>query len=213
MSPVSILITAGPTREAVDDVRYLSNRSTGRMGIDIAREAARRGHRVTLVLGPTALTPPEGVEVIRVESAADMLAAVSPRFASCGVFIASAAVADYTPAQRISGKIKKTQGPMSLELVRTVDILANCGRIRRDDQLLVGFALEAGADPLKAREKLLAKQCDIMVHNMPDNFGDGTGRVTIMNTSETLWQGVASKATVATRLLDAVESKLAARAA
>jgi phosphopantothenoylcysteine decarboxylase/phosphopantothenate--cysteine ligase len=201
-----MLITAGPTRESIDDVRYLSNRSTGRMGIEIAAEAADRGWEVELVLGPTELEAPEGVTVTRVESAAEMFEAVRQRIADADCFVAAAAVADYTPARRIPGKLKKTEGPMQLELVRTVDILAWVGEQRRDRLLAVGFALEADPNPAIAMRKLRSKRCDMIVHNTPDNFGKGGGRVTVLGADGgVLWQGSGSKAEFAAALMGVIE--------
>lgn len=171
-----VLITAGPTREPIDAVRFLSNRSTGRMGIELAHLISQQ-HQVTLVLGPTELAAPAGVEVIRVESAAEMYQAVKARFAACDVFISSAAVADYTPAQVHQGKLKKSDGPLTLELARTVDILAWAGEHKRAEQMLVGFALETDPSLALARAKLEKKRCDLLVHNSPANFGAGGGAV------------------------------------
>jgi len=212
----SIFITAGPTREAIDDVRFLSNRSTGRMGIEIALAAAKLGWRVTLVLGPGGLSGPTGtaaarIETVNVESAADMFAAVQARFVEADVFVASAAVADYTPATRVPGKLKKKPGPLSLELIRTVDILAWAGEHRSAKQVLVGFALEADRDPQSALPKLHAKRCDMIVHNSTDNFGESEGRVTILTAEKTLWQGSAAKPAVAAEVVRLAADVLAGR--
>ena len=179
MTPLHILITAGPTREPIDAVRYLSNRSTGRMGICLAEAAIAEGHRVTLVLGPSALTPPSIAETVNVESAADMFHAVESRFKDCDVFISSAAVADYTPSTRFDGKLKKSEGDLTLTLKRTTDILAWAGKARAPSQTLVGFALEADPRLSLAREKIAKKRCDLLIHNSPANFGQGAGAVRI----------------------------------
>lgn len=162
----TVLITAGPTREALDPVRYLSNRSSGRMGFALARAAAGQGARVILIAGPTPLPPPAdpGIEVIPVTTAAEMAAAVFARFALCDAAILAAAVADFRPAQTATAKIKKNGQPLRLELVPTADILAELGR-RKTGQLLAGFAAETG-DPLAAaRAKRAAKNADLIVAN------------------------------------------------
>ena len=162
----SYLVTAGPTREFIDDVRYLSNLSSGRMGYAIARAASRAGHRVVLVSGPTALPPPEGVEVAGVVSAAEMRDAVLQSAPGCGIIVMAAAVADYRPAARISGKMKKGPDTLELRLVRTPDILAELGAAKAG-RFLVGFALEADDALVNARAKMAAKNCDMMVLNSP----------------------------------------------
>ena len=125
-----MVVTAGPTYEDIDAVRYIGNRSSGRMGYALAAEAARRGARVILVSGPSSLTPPSNVEVVHVRSAREMHAAVILHAAAADMVVMSAAVADYTPRQRVDGKIEKADAPMSLELVRTPEILAELGRAR-----------------------------------------------------------------------------------
>jgi phosphopantothenoylcysteine decarboxylase / phosphopantothenate---cysteine ligase len=176
-----VLITAGPTHEYLDDVRYLGNPSTGRMGVELARAARRQGAEVTLVMGPTHLSPEPGFHWIPVVSAADMLGAVRERFDECDVFIAAAAVADYRPAERVEGKIKKGAKQRTLELVRNTDILKTVTKNRRDGQTIVGFSLES-RDLLKnGRKKLEAKRCDLMVVNTPGHFGDAREHVIILN--------------------------------
>lgn len=162
----TVLITAGPTREALDPVRYFSNRSSGRMGFALARAAVWQGARVALIAGPTPLPPPAdpGIEVISVTTAAEMAEAVFARFAACDAAILAAAVADFRPAQTAAVKIKKNGQPLRLDLVPTADILAELGR-RKTRQLLAGFAAETG-DPLPAaRAKRAAKNADLIVAN------------------------------------------------
>ncbi len=159
------LITAGPTREHIDPVRYLSNGSSGKMGYALSAAAAARGGEVALVSGPVALAAPPGVSVTRVVSAADMLAACAERFDACDVFIAVAAVADYRPAQRSDDKAAKVKGPHALQLEPTEDILKTMGQQRRPGQLLVGFAAETSDLDVKAPAKLAAKGCDWIVAN------------------------------------------------
>ncbi|HUW99763.1 MAG: phosphopantothenoylcysteine decarboxylase [Phycisphaerae bacterium] len=164
---MKILITAGPTREHLDPVRFLSNASSGRMGCAVAEAALEAGHHVTLVLGPCPALSPDGVEVVRVTSAQEMFEAVAERFDACDVFIAAAAVADYRPEAPRSGKIKKTDPRLTLDLVRTPDILAEMSR-RRRKQILIGFCLETEDLETRARGKLEAKRLDLVVANGPE---------------------------------------------
>lgn len=165
-----LLITAGPTREYIDDVRFISNPSTGRMGFECARAARAAGHRVTLVAGPTDLPDPAGVRVVRVTSAQEMHAAAMRAYRTADAVIATAAVSDYRPAYRVRGKLKKGPKRLVLGLVRTPDILADMGR-RKGDRRLVGFALEAQDGPANALEKLKRKNLDAVVLNAPSTFG------------------------------------------
>jgi phosphopantothenoylcysteine decarboxylase/phosphopantothenate--cysteine ligase len=179
-----VLITAGPTREHIDDVRFLSNLSTGRMGLELARAALAQLPQagVTVVLGPTSLTPPvdERLTVVPVVSAQQMHDAVMARAAQADLFIAAAAVADYRPAARHAGKLKKQPGPLTLQLERTPDILAAVGANRRTDQILIGFALEVQSAEANARDKLARKNCDAIVLNSPANFGDAAEQLTLI---------------------------------
>jgi phosphopantothenoylcysteine decarboxylase/phosphopantothenate--cysteine ligase len=162
-----VLITAGPTREYLDPVRYLSNASSGRIGCALAQAALLAGHQVTLVLGPCPAEPPEGAEVVRVTTAEEMREAVAARFDACDVFLASAAVADYRPVERRPEKIKKGEARLTVELERTPDILAEMSR-RRRKQILVGFCLETEDLERRARGKLEAKALDLVVANDPE---------------------------------------------
>ncbi|MBQ9088063.1 MAG: bifunctional phosphopantothenoylcysteine decarboxylase/phosphopantothenate--cysteine ligase CoaBC [Lentisphaeria bacterium] len=177
-----ILITAGPTREKIDPVRFISNRSTGKMGYAIARQAVALGHNVTLISGPVALTPPEGVNFVPVESAADMAQAVHLHAPSADMLIMSAAVADYRPAHPVDSKMKKQPGALFLELERTEDILASVGKNKRADQLLVGFAAETEELEAHALDKLKRKNLDWIVANyVADGFGNDTNQVILFN--------------------------------
>ncbi|OPZ01630.1 MAG: Coenzyme A biosynthesis bifunctional protein CoaBC [candidate division BRC1 bacterium ADurb.BinA364] len=160
-----VLITAGPTREFLDPARCLTNPSTGKMGYALARQAARRGAVVQLVSGPTALDAPAGVERICVVSAAQMLEAVQARFADCDIAIFAAAPADFRPAVRAEHKVKKHEAGEAIRLERTEDIAAWCGRNRRADQILAGFAAETRDTEANALEKLRAKNLDFIVAN------------------------------------------------
>ncbi|MBI4624824.1 MAG: phosphopantothenoylcysteine decarboxylase [Verrucomicrobia bacterium] len=159
------LITAGPTREHLDPVRFLSNGSSGKTGYALAAAAAGRGWHVDLVSGPVALQVPVGVTVHRVISAAEMFAACQLHFASCDLFIAVAAVADYRPREVAKEKKKKAGGPVSLELVPTVDILKTLAATRRGGQIIVGFAAETNEVETNARRKLHEKRLDWIVAN------------------------------------------------
>jgi phosphopantothenoylcysteine decarboxylase/phosphopantothenate--cysteine ligase len=176
LSGVKVLITAGPTREAIDPVRYIANPSSGKMGIALAESLAAEGAEVTLVKGPVNLscTNPE-VDEVPVLSAQDMYDAVDRRFADCDVFIAAAAVADYTPANPADQKIKKSSdgGPMSLELVRTKDILKEMGSRKKENQCIVGFALETENEIENALSKLKRKNADFIVLNSLRDKGAG----------------------------------------
>jgi phosphopantothenoylcysteine decarboxylase/phosphopantothenate--cysteine ligase len=168
----TVLITAGPTREPVDPVRYLSNRSSGRMGFALAEEARARGAKVILVCGPTPVEPPAGVELVRVETAQEMYDAVLARFAEAAIIIKAAAVADFRPAQPAGRKLKKAAAPGALDLEATPDILAELGR-RKGDRFLVGFAAETENVGEEAVRKLRAKNCDMIVANRVGQPGTG----------------------------------------
>ncbi|HEY1330125.1 MAG TPA: bifunctional phosphopantothenoylcysteine decarboxylase/phosphopantothenate--cysteine ligase CoaBC [Actinomycetota bacterium] len=174
-----ILVTAGPTHEPIDAVRFVGNRSSGRMGIAVAAEAARRGADVALVLGPVETSEPAGVEVTRVETAEQMRDAVAARFDRVDAVVMAAAVADFRPDRAEAGKLKKGAGPPALSLVPTEDILAGLGK-RRERQILIGFAAETGGTDLEAegRRKLGEKGLDLIVVNEVGRAGTGFGAVT-----------------------------------
>jgi phosphopantothenoylcysteine decarboxylase/phosphopantothenate--cysteine ligase len=170
-----VLITAGPTREPIDPVRFLSNASTGTMGIELAREALARGAAVDLVLGPTSLTPPSGAHVERVTTAVEMERATLAHAPGATIAIATAAVADWRPAETHSSKVKKTAEPQTLQLERNPDILAALGA-RKNGTFLVGFAAETDAHEANAREKLVRKHLDaIAVNDVSGERGFGAG--------------------------------------
>jgi len=167
-----ILITAGPTREAIDPVRTITNRSSGKMGYAIAANAAERGAKVILVSGPVAIAAPPTVEVVRVESADEMMKAVLALLEAASVFISVAAVADYRPSQPADQKLKKTSALLSIELEPTGDILAEVGR-RKGERVVIGFAAETQNLLAQARRKLEAKNCDMVVANLVGQSGTG----------------------------------------
>ncbi len=174
-----ILITAGPTREYLDDVRYLSNASSGRMGYALAEACLAAGHQVVLVSGPVDIRPPAGCEFHAVETTAQMRDACVRRFPDCDGVIAAAAVCDYTPKQRISGKIAKTGGAITLEMIETDDVLAELGSAK-GSRWVIGFALEATNARENALQKLRAKNCDWIVLNAPTAIGAETNSVELI---------------------------------
>lgn len=178
-SGLTVLVTAGATREAIDPIRFITNRSTGKMGFAIAEAAARRGARVILVAGPTNLPAPPGVELVAIESARDMYAAVTEHYPGVDVVIKSAAVADYRPKQRAGQKIKKGEGDLILELERNPDILAQLGKTKQR-QVLVGFAAETNDLIRHASDKVRRKNLDFIVANDVTQAGAGFGTDTNM---------------------------------
>jgi phosphopantothenoylcysteine decarboxylase / phosphopantothenate---cysteine ligase len=170
----TILVTAGPTHEPIDAVRFLGNRSSGKMGYAIATEAARRGARVTVVAGPVALPDPAEIEVLHVETSTEMAEAVFGRYEGVDAVVMAAAVADFRPDSSIEGKIKKDAGPLELTLERTVDILATLGK-RKENQILVGFAAETDDVLSEGRRKLTEKNLDLLVANEVGRTGTGFG--------------------------------------
>jgi phosphopantothenoylcysteine decarboxylase/phosphopantothenate--cysteine ligase len=211
----AILITAGPTYEDIDPVRYVGNRASGRMGFALAAEAARRGARVTLVAGPSSVPEPKVAEVVRVRSAAEMHQAVMARAASQDAVIMAAAVADYT-LDAAPQKIAKADGPLVLTLSRTRDILADLGAMPEratGRPVLVGFAAETHDVIARARGKLSRKKADLIVANDVSRSDAGfevdTNAVTIVSESAAVEVPLQAKADVAKRILDAVEPLLA----
>ena len=202
-----VLVTAGPTREAIDPVRYISNRSSGRMGYAVAAAAARRGATVTLVSGPVSLEVPAGVEVIRVVSAVEMFSAVQSA-AAADVVVMAAAVADFTPVEVSDRKLKKEADLRGLQLEPTVDILAWLGSHKPAGQFLAGFALETDDEIENAKKKLESKNLDLIVANNPLETGAGfdgpTNRVTLVSAAETTELPLLTKEEVAERILDRV---------
>ncbi|MEZ4407210.1 MAG: bifunctional phosphopantothenoylcysteine decarboxylase/phosphopantothenate--cysteine ligase CoaBC [Polyangiales bacterium] len=204
-----VLVTAGGTHEAIDPVRFVGNRSSGRMGYAVAEAARDRGAAVTLVSGPTAIAPPAGVEVERVRSAMEMQAAVSAREGEVDVVVMAAAVADYRPAEVAAHKIKKGAAELSIRLVANPDILASLGASRAARRgarpVLVGFAVETGDLVALARGKLSRKGCDLVVANRAeDGFEGETNRVVLVDAEGDEALPVMPKREVAHRILDRV---------
>ena len=205
MRGLRVLVTAGPTREALDPVRYLSNRSSGKMGYAIAKAAARRGAQVTLVTGPTALEKPRFMDVVDIVSAEDMFQEVTSRAAEQDIIIKAAAVADYTPAQVADDKLKKKDGDMSIPLVRTKDILAYLGQHRQPGQFLCGFSMETRDMLENSRKKLFKKNLDMIAANNVKEAGAGfavdTNLLTLITREEELALPLMSKDEAAHALL------------
>ncbi|ABZ84686.1 phosphopantothenoylcysteine decarboxylase/phosphopantothenate--cysteine ligase [Heliomicrobium modesticaldum Ice1] len=199
-----VLITAGGTREPIDPVRYISNRSSGKMGYALAREALRRGAEVILVTTPTGLPLPEGAEVVHVESADEMYEAVMSRFDAVDVVVKAAAVADYRPAAPAEQKMKKQADRLFLELVRTPDILAELGR-RKERQVLVGFAAETNDLETYALDKLRRKNVDLMVANDVTQTGAGFG---VDTNIVTIFDGRGGKETLKLMAKEEVASRI-----
>lgn len=208
MAGLHVLVTAGPTRESIDPVRFISNHSTGKMGYAIARTAMERGAEVTLITGPVSLTPPPFVTVIPVVSAADMFEAVKKHSVNADIVIKAAAVADYTPASVAEEKIKKQDGDSSLALTSTFDILKWLGEHRQSGQYLCGFSMETEHLLENSRAKLERKNIDMIVANnlkvAGAGFGVDTNVVTMITRDDTLELPQLSKEEVAGRILDRI---------
>jgi phosphopantothenoylcysteine decarboxylase/phosphopantothenate--cysteine ligase len=215
-----IVVSAGPTYEDLDPVRYIGNRSSGRMGYAVAAEAARRGAHVVLVSGPTRLDPPAGVEIERVRSAAEMARAMTAKAVGADAVVMAAAVADYTPERGAApAKMAKQGSALQVTLVPTVDILAELGRSRGSAPLpvLVGFAAETGDPRPRARQKLAAKQLDLIVANDVSQPGAGfdvdTNAAVLIATDGETELPLQPKTQMAAAIMDRIEHLIAARAA
>lgn len=206
MKGVKVLVTAGPTIEKIDPVRYISNHSTGKMGYAIAAEAMMRGAEVTLVTGKTDIAPPVNVHTIEITSAADMAAAVKACAEEQNIIVKAAAVADYRPRQAADEKMKKGDDSLTIELERTEDILGYLGAHKKDGQFLCGFSMETENMIENSRKKLTKKNLDLIVANNLKKegagFGTDTNIVTLLSKEDTIELPMMSKAEVAGRLLD-----------
>ncbi len=190
-----ILITAGPTREYLDDVRYLTNASSGRMGYAMAQAAIAAGHQVDLVSGPVALSPPVGCQFHPVETTEQMMQACQTLFPQCDGVIAAAAVCDYKPKTRVAGKMSKTGDGIILEMIQTDDVLASLGN-SKGSRWVLGFALEAQNERENALQKLRRKNCDWILLNRPTAIGAETNEVELLGQAgETIvsWSGLKSE--------------------
>ncbi len=206
-----ILITAGPTHEKLDPVRFIGNRSTGKMGIALAEECLGRGAEVTIVLGPVSIPVPSKARIINVESAEQMANAVFDNMSEQNIFIMAAAVADYTPQSISDVKIKKSDDDLSLKLKRTIDIAKVLGRKKSQNQIMIGFALETDSELLNAKEKLAKKNFDMIVLNSLNDkgagFGHDTNKVTIISSKDNKISNyeLKSKKKVAKDILDELQ--------
>ncbi len=204
-----VLVTAGPTREGLDPVRVFTNRSSGRMGYAVAAAAYGRGADVTLVSGPTTLPIPFGVDVVTVETTADLQEAVASALADADVLVMAAAPADYRPQEELQDKRPRGDGPVDVRLEPTIDVLETTRSKRKKGSVIVGFALETSEGVQRARGKLDRKGLDLIVLNMANEPGAGfdveTNRVTLISRTDTVQLPQMSKHEVAERLLDAVE--------
>ena len=210
MTGLKVLVTAGPTMEKIDPVRYISNHSSGKMGYAVARAAMMRGAQVTLVTGKTSLTPPVGVRTVQSTSAADMAEAVKACSKEQDIIIKAAAVADYRPKNTADEKLKKKDADLSIELERTEDILGFLGAHKPEGQFLCGFSMETQNMIENSRQKLEKKNLDLIVANNVKErgagFGTDTNIVTLLSEKDTLTLPLLSKEEVADRLLDYILS-------
>lgn len=208
MEGLNVLVTAGPTQESLDPVRYITNHSSGKMGYAIARNAMLRGAKVTLVSGETSIPKPRFVEVVDIKSAADMFEAVTGRASEQDIIIKAAAVADYTPATFSDDKIKKNDGDMSIPLDRTQDILKYLGEHKRPNQFLCGFSMETKDMLENSRRKLVHKNVDMIVANnlkvAGAGFGVDTNVITMITPGKEIALEMMSKDEAAEQILDEV---------
>ncbi len=212
MAGIKVLVTAGPTMEKIDPVRFISNHSTGKMGYAVARAAMLRGAEVTLVSGRTGLTPPINVDTVDVLSAADMAGAVKERAGEADIIVKAAAVADYRPKHTADEKIKKKDDDMCIELERTEDILGFLGEHKRKGQFLCGFSMETENMEENSRRKLQKKNLDLIVANnlkqAGAGFGTDTNVVTLLSKEDCVQLPMMSKEEVADRLLSCIMDRV-----
>jgi phosphopantothenoylcysteine decarboxylase / phosphopantothenate---cysteine ligase len=204
-----ILITSGPTRQYLDPVRYLTNGSSGRMGKALAEAAIALGHEAVIISGPVVVTYPDQAEVIPIISTEEMLEVASRCFPTCDGVIGAAAPCDYRPRRVESQKIAKTGEPISLHLIETPDVIATLGETAREDQWLVGFALETEDQRFRALTKLERKSCDLIVLNGPDAMDAAENSVEIIAPSGDVVETLeGSKPDVATGILRVIQQRL-----
>jgi phosphopantothenoylcysteine decarboxylase/phosphopantothenate--cysteine ligase len=211
-----VLVTAGPTYESIDPVRFIGNYSSGKMGVAIAEEMQKRGAQVTLVLGPSDIHVNGGIKLVKVRSAEEMYKACEKVFPQSDIAIMSAAVADYTPATVANEKIKKTENDLSVSLIKTKDILKALGAVKTKDQFLVGFALETNNEKENALKKLSSKNADMIVLNSLQDagagFGHDTNKITIFDKAGTAFPfDIKSKKEVAVDIVNTIIKQLHAK--
>jgi len=204
-----ILITSGPTRQYLDPVRYLSNASSGKMGSCLAQATLDLGHDVTIITGPVSIEYPQAATVVEVVSTQQMLAAAVEAFPRCEGVIAVAAPCDFKPENIADQKIKKTSGTLELQLVPTVDILAELGSSKQANQWSVGFALETEDGKARALKKLKKKNCDLIVLNGPTAIDSSENQVDVIDpTGEVVLSVSGLKETAAQKILGVIQSRL-----
>lgn len=212
MAGIKVLVTAGPTIEKIDPVRYITNHSSGKMGYAVAEIASKRSAEVTLVSGPVNIQPPSFVKVIDVESAQDMYKAVMDNLADCDIIVKAAAVADYTVPNISDEKIKKKDGDFNLELARTKDILKTVGEQKSERQVVCGFSMETSNLTENSKKKLVSKKCDMIIaNNLKDDgagFGVDTNKITIITESNVESLDVMTKKEAAEIILNTALSLL-----
>ena len=216
LSGKKVLITAGPTYEQIDPVRFIGNYSSGKMGVAIAEEMQKRGAEVTLVLGPSTIQVNGGIKLIKVKSAEEMFNACEKTFTASDIAIMSAAVADYTPVNTAKEKIKKTENDLSVPLTKTKDILKTLGGLKTGNQFLVGFALETNNETSYALQKLQTKNADMIVLNSLQDagagFGHDTNKITIFDKSGNVYPfDIKSKKEVAIDIVNTIIQQLYAK--
>ncbi|MGI6731684.1 MAG: bifunctional phosphopantothenoylcysteine decarboxylase/phosphopantothenate--cysteine ligase CoaBC [Anaerovoracaceae bacterium] len=211
MTGLNVLVTAGPTREMIDPVRYISNHSTGKMGYEIAKHCMQRGANVTLISGKTNIPTPSFVQVIDVDSAKEMFDAVCDNYSNQDIIIKAAAVADYTPKTKSNDKIKKNTGDLSIELARTKDILEYLGHHKKPHQFLCGFSMETENLIVNSSKKLEKKHADMIVANNLNvegaGFGTDTNVVTFITKDKVIDHPIMSKEKLAEKLIDFILAK------
>ncbi|MGI9441263.1 MAG: phosphopantothenoylcysteine decarboxylase [Rubripirellula sp.] len=206
-----ILITSGPTRQYLDPVRYITNASSGRMGVALAEAALELGHQVTVISGPVVVDYPEAATVVPVVTTDEMLQAAKSKFRECDGVIGAAAPCDYMPYTVRAQKISKTGQPLMIELIETPDVVASLGQCKREDQWVVGFALETEDQRFRAIVKLERKHCDLMVSNGPSAIDAATNDVELLDpTGDVLASIQGTKAHVAKQLLAEIDARLIA---
>jgi len=204
-----ILITSGPTRQYLDPVRYLTNASSGRMGAALAEAALELGHEVVVVSGPVSVDYPDAAEVIPVVTTDQMLQAAVSTFRNCDGVIGAAAPCDYQPRHVQQQKISKTGQPLTVELIETPDVVATLGQGKREDQWVVGFALETEDQRFRAIVKLERKHCDLMVSNGPGAIDAADNQVELLDSLGNVLASIdGSKRIVAARLLEEIDRRL-----
>ena len=212
MAGLKVLVTAGPTVEKIDPVRYITNHSSGKMGYAVAEIASKRGADVTLISGPVHIEPPAFVKIVNIQSAEDMYNAVLDNLADCDILVKAAAVADYTVPDVSNEKIKKKDDDLSLKLARTKDILKAVGERKTDRQIVCGFSMETSNLIENSKKKLVSKNCDMIVaNNLKDDgagFGVDTNKVTIITENNADSLDVMTKKETAEKILDAALSLL-----